>query len=103
MKKFWIINICLTILLLAVAVWTNSQLYGTLWELRIIITIMLLMAFQFAVCIIYSLFRIKDYTKLTIISGLLSIGFMILSMLFIFNGMIWNTDTGTFRELINKL
>lgn len=99
MKKFWIINICLTSLLLAIAIWGNSQLYGTLWELRIAISSIVLIIFQFIVCCIYSLFHLNDYTKVGIALGLLSVGFMGLCVLFIFNGIIWDTDTGWLRQI----
>jgi len=99
MKKFWIINVIITLLLLVITLKINSFFYNTIWDLGAAVVSLFLFGVQFMACGAYLYTNRKKYTLPYLLLAMCFLGFLILSALFIFNGIIWNTDTGWFRGI----
>lgn len=99
MKKFWIINLLTTTVILIIVLTINSHFYKTIWDLGAAIVSLILFGIQFIICGVYLFTHTRQHTFLYSLLGAGCMGFIILSGLLIFNGIIWDTDTGWFRGL----
>lgn len=99
MKKFWFINIAITLLVLIIVLQINSHFYNTIWDMGAAIASLLLFGVQFVTCGIFLFINRRKYTYPYFFLGICFLGFLILSALFIFNGIIWDTDTGWLRGI----
>lgn len=99
MKKYLIYSISITILLLVISITANNQFYGSKIEFFTCVTALIILTIQFAGTLIVGTKQLIDrkINPVTVISAVCYLLFLSLVIGFIFNGMIWSTDTGTFR------
>lgn len=95
MKKFWILNFVITLVILAIAVIVNNKFYLTPTDFYSGVICTILLISQFIFCIIYVLKNLSKYTTVYFIVTAIVFFFQIMALLFIINGILWNTDTGS--------
>lgn len=101
MKKFWILNIILTLVIFLAAMAVNHKFYLTNIDFYSGVISSGLLMLQVVFCIIYTL-RYRDTTSfLGVAIAVFAFIFQIMSILFIVNGILWNTDTGGWSYLFS--
>ncbi len=97
MKKYWILSISITVVLFFVVLVINHQYYGTQIDFYSGMTSCGLLTVLLVNNLIYAYRHRKEFRIGTSLLAGFSFLLQIIMVLFIVNGILWNTDTGAWN------
>lgn len=99
MKKFWLLNLLIGVIIWICYIIVNKLTYGTKSQFVFDCIFFIITVIQVIAVTIYALRNIKKHSINTGILGIFVMGVILLISLFIFNASFWDTDTGQFIEM----
>ena len=99
MIKYWITSILITTVLMYIVLIINHSHYYTMTDFYsgLINTGLLTLLFIFS--IIYAIRHSNEFKTGTLLLAGASLCYQVLAILFVINGILWNTDTGSWSIL----
>lgn len=94
MTKYWIISILITTVLMYIVLRINHSHYYTMTDLYSGLINTSLLTLLFINSMIYAIRHTNEFRTGTLLLAGASMCYQVLAILFIINGILWNTDTG---------